>query len=207
MKIFSILILSAGLALVLSAPQEISAQPGYPGYSSGSRYRKSSRKEKKSKRTKKDSKKSKGEEEKPPMKAGSGQESINSYVKARLKELQTAKNNQTSFGRRMSNGWTAFWQQAYNDRKAFDLNIARQRIDHFKTLDSIDESDHRQAMADFDRLQTNLIKSFEASHRRRIEGFFDQLARSLKDFQAEQLKWNVEFMQAGMDAWDLQKKK
>ena len=90
MKISSILILSAGLALVLSAPQEISAQPGYPGYSSGSRYRKSSRKEKKSKRTKKDSKKSKGEEEKPPMKAGSGQESINSYVKYFVRGLHNS---------------------------------------------------------------------------------------------------------------------
>jgi len=137
--------------------------------------------------------------------AGGDSKSINAYLMGRLKELQESHVEQENFGRALNKAWTDFWQQAFSDRKDFDIKMARQRLNHFQTLASVDQDYRRQATSDFEKLQAGLTKSFEASQRKKLEQFVNQLLGEMKSFGLQQDKWLLQFMAESDVAWKAQK--
>jgi hypothetical protein len=129
-----------------------------------------------------------------PQDAAGDARSINAYLTARLKQLQDSHRGQEAFGKKSAAAWADFWRQIYNDRKDFDIKMARQRLNHFQILDSLDPADRRQATADFEKTQAGLKRSFEVYQRRKLQEFFDQLATDVRNFSAEQGKWFEQFM-------------
>jgi len=130
---------------------------------------------------------------------------IEAHLAARIKLLQKFHRGQTLFGQRMSASWIKFWGKVYEDRKQFDAHMARQRLNLFATLTSLDQTSHGATVEDFERLQTGQIKSFEAKLRRRMDAFLGQFMNDLRDFSVDQEKKREQFNRDLMDSWRTQK--
>lgn len=180
-----------------AAPGSLRAQPGY-GRPWGEPVRSEA------KETPQAPKPSKAKEKDVP-KAGADKESIEAYLKSRLDLLEQFHKDQESFGRRMGNAWKQFWKQVYEDRKLFEVRLARQRLNLFESLASLDPASHRQTVADFDRLQATQFKSFETELKARMDHYFNQLAADLKDYAAKQEKQRAAFLVEAEEAWKKQR--
>lgn len=153
---------------------------------------------------KKDAKMKKGRPEEAAP-SGTDTKSINAYLMGRLKELQESHAAQETFGRKFNSAWMDFWQGIFNERKDFDIKMARQRLNHFQTLSSLDAAYRRQATSDFEKLQSGLTRSFENSQRKKLDEFFSGALGDIKTFGSEQDKWLLQFMAESDAAWKAQK--
>lgn len=164
---------------------------------------------KESKRSKKAASKknnSKKEDKEPQtLPVGSDKESIEAYLQRRLSDSKKLNRDQEQWGRGMAAAWGKFWTQMYEDRKSFEIRIARQRLNLFESLDSLDPAFHGQTISDFERLQGNIMKSFESQQQTKMRDYFSVLFSDLKSFQSEQEAARVRMGQEAMDAWSAQK--
>lgn len=197
MTLRSMLLLILGLAIM--APEGLFAQPGY--MRRGGSYDDSSRSKKRSKkrRRKNDDKVAR------PRTAGRDKESIENYLQARLKAIKKVYRAQGNFGRRMKSSWDNFWNKVYEDRKLFEVRLARQRLNLFESLASLDRSSHPAALTDFDKLQNTQTKAFENDLRKKMAQYFSQLNTDLRDYSAKQEKDRQEFVTQANQAWKAQK--
>lgn len=156
--------------------------------------------DKKSKR-----KKGKKAEEEAKIVVGTDKESIEAYLQQRLGEAKKMHREQDKWGRGMTTAWANFWTQMYEDRKAFEIRIARQRLNLFESLDSLDPAFHSQTIADFERLQSNIIKSFESQQHQKMQDYFAVLFSDLKNFQGQQETMREQLASDAMAAWKAQK--
>ena len=181
------------------------------GYRRGSRVgSERPRKEKKVKKSKKSRRKKKrsrndDEESSPQVTVGSDKESIEAYLQSRLGEAKKNHKSQDKWGRGLTGAWSKFWTQMYDDRRKFEIRIARQRLNLFESLDSLDSSFHGQTISDFERLQTNIIKSFEAQQSQKMKDYFAVLLADLRSFQSEQEAGRVRLGREAAEAWRAQK--
>ena len=164
--------------------------------------KKADKKEKKSSRRKND--KSAPPKEAAPV-LGTDKESIEAYLQQRLGEAKKAHREQDKWGRGLTTAWASFWSQMYEDRKSFEIRIARQRLNLFESLDSLDPTFHSQTIADFERLQTNIIKSFESQQHQKMQDYFAVLFSDLKAFQGQQQTLREQLAADAMAAWKAQK--
>lgn len=184
------------IALAAAAPGSLRAQPGY-GRPFGEPARSEMKESPKAPKAK--------AKDKEAPKAGADKQSIEAYLKSRLDTLEEFHKDQDSFGRRMGNAWKQFWKQVYEDRKLFEVRLARQRLNLFESLASLDPAAHRQTVADFDRLQDTQFKSFEGELKARMDHYVNQLTSDLKDFAAKQEKQRAAFLAEAQDAWKKQR--
>ncbi len=210
-NIFVFALLFAFLCPELAFAQRGGRVGGYRGASQSDDVR--PRKEKKVKKTKKSKRKKKRQEEEeeeeeeraPEIVVGSDKESIEAYLQQRLAKAKKSHKNQDKWGRGMTGAWAKFWSQMYDDRKSFEIRIARQRLNLFESLDSLEVAFHGQTISDFERLQSNIIKSFEAQQAQKMKDYFAVLFTDLKSFQDEQEAGRLQMGQEAMDAWRAQK--
>jgi hypothetical protein len=192
------------LGVVIAAPANLSAQPGYmrKGYSSTKSSGEQKARPAKKRRRKR---KRKDVDHGAPAKSGTDKASIESYLQTRLKELKKTNRSQGVFGRRMKIGWDKFWTQVYEDRKQFEIRMAKQRLNLFESLASLDNSFHARTIADFERLQDTQVKSFESNLKAKMADYTTTISNDLRTYGVEQEQARAEFMTAAMEAWSNQK--
>lgn len=137
----------------------------------------------------------------------SSKQEIEVHLQSRIKRLKKFHKGHMLFGRRMSASWVKFWDKIYDDRKLFDVRMARQRLNLFESLASLDPSAHRNTITDFERLQTTQVKFFESNLKKKMSEYLSQLADDLKDFTAEEEEKRKIFNRDLMDSWQSQKGK
>jgi hypothetical protein len=213
MNRYRLLILAIAAAFLV--PELAFAQAGSRGgysrnrapvddYERAEKPKKEKKKKKKRSKRRKKSKESE-EEEQPEMVVGSDKESIEAYLQRRLGQAKKGHREQDKWGRGMTSAWSKFWTQMYEDRKSFEIRIARQRLNLFESLDSLDETFHSQTIADFERLQSNIIKSFESQQQQKMSDYFSVLYSDLKAFQSQQDALRQQMAEEAMAAWKAQK--
>lgn len=137
----------------------------------------------------------------------SSKQEIEIHLQSRIKRLKKFHKGHMLFGRRMNASWVKFWDKIYDDRKLFDVRMARQRLNLFESLASLEPSAHRNTITDFERLQTTQVKSFESNLKKKMSEYLSQLADDLKDFTAEEEEKRKIFNRDLMDSWQSQKGK
>lgn len=134
----------------------------------------------------------------PPL---SGKADIERHLQARVKMLKRYHQEQVMHGKRAHREWVKFWDTMYADRKLFDVRIARQRLNLFESLASLDPASHKQIIVDFERLQATQVESFEANLQQRMNDYLAQRIEDLKEFTAEQERKREEFNRNFMGSW------
>lgn len=134
-----------------------------------------------------------------------GKGMVEEYLRDRLVIAQKNYHDQKAFGSKMSERWEKFFAEVFDDRKRFETSIARQRLNLFETLSSVGPSYHSQAVGDFERMQTTMLKSFEASQKQKMDEFFGRMLDDVKSYSLEQDRKRVELVDVSMEAWKEQK--
>jgi hypothetical protein len=137
--------------------------------------------------------------------AGADKQAIEGYLQGRLNKLQRMYGAQQAQGKRMSAAWDKYWSKLYDDRKRFEVRVARNRLDLFESLGSLNPAAHNSAIADYERLQTNLWRSFEDKQKEDMAQFFAKMLDDLKAFSSDQERARQDFMTEASDAWQAQK--
>lgn len=127
------------------------------------------------------------------------------YLKSRLDKIQKFHQARMDFHARETEAWNSFWNKVRDERRQFEIRMARQTLGLFDSLASLDPKDHAITIADFDRMQGNVIKNFENSQREKLQGFFMMHEGRWRDFAAQQERERVEFMAEALSGWNEQK--
>ena len=183
--------------------EEASEDPGYTDEESTSEDEEPAKKPAK--------KKSKGQdedEEAKPLKGrgSSDPQGIKSYLDGRLGQIKRSYVEQESFGKKLSGDWQQFWGKIYEERKVFELRMARQRINLFESLSSLDSRSHGETIGDYERLQANQIKAFEQGQKDKMSKFFTEVDSNMKRFENEQERLRSELLAQSVSSWESQKK-
>jgi len=207
MNIRTLLMLVLGLAIL--APEALFAQPGYMR---GSSYRKGrsrseTRRERRPKKEKK-ARRRKAKDEEGVVEiqpSGSTKEDIEAYLQRRLAKLKKEHDSQQGFGRGMTAAWKKFWSDAYEERKLFEVRMARQRLNLFESLASLSPDYHAETVANFEKLQGTQIRSFEDDQLKKMAEYMTRQMGDLRNFADEQEKGYSGFVAEADAAWRAQK--
>ena len=196
------------LALAVVTPEVLFAQPGYMR-GAGSKKKEpaeayDTEPEVKKAKPEPKARKSSPKEDKRIV-AGNSKESIEAYLQKRLEGLKGVHDNQDSFGKGFSQAWKKFWADLFEERKLFEVRMARQRLNLFESLSSLSPSYHAGTISDFERLQGNQIKSFEDSQKSKMDEYFAKQLSDIKTFAMEQESIRLEFMNSAIKSWQDQK--
>ncbi len=156
-------------------------------------------------------KKSRGEDEdedaKPLKGRGSSDpQGIKAYLDGRLGQIKRSFVEQESFGKKLSGDWQQFWGKIYEERKVFEIRMARQRINLFESLSSLDSRSHGETIGDYERLQANQIKAFEQGQKDKMSKFFTEVDSNMKRFENDQERLRTELLAQSVSSWESQKK-
>lgn len=135
----------------------------------------------------------------------SGKGMVEEYLRDRLTVAQKNHHEQKAFGAKVTERWDKFFNELYEDRKRFETSIARQRLNLFETLSSVGDAYRSQAVSDFERMQTTMLKSFESSQKQKMDDFFGRLLDDYKQYSVEQDRKRTELVQASVEAWKEQR--
>lgn len=127
---------------------------------------------------------------------------IEKYLKHRLAAIKTSHKQRLTFMGKDGKEWESFWNKVKDDRNLFEVRIARQRLDLFESLGSLESSEHPTTIADFERLQTNQIRAFEGTQREKMQDFFQARERRWKEYYVAQEKDRANFAAEVEDSWD-----
>ncbi len=145
-------------------------------------------------------------EARPRRKAApDGKGSVEDTLRERLALAQKNFHEQKVFGEKMAAGWEKFFTELFEDRKRFETSIARQRLNLFETMASVGPGFQSQAVGDFERMQSTMLRSFEASQKKKVDEYFGRMIEDLKAYGMEQTRKSTELVTAAMDAWKDQK--
>lgn len=131
----------------------------------------------------------------------SGKGMVEEYLRDRLTVAQKNHHEQKAFGAKVTERWDKFFAELYEDRKRFETSIARQRLNLFETLASVGDAYRSQAVSDFERMQTTMLKSFESSQKQKMDEFFGRLLDDYKQYFVEQDRKRTELVQSSVEAW------
>ncbi|MFH2204628.1 MAG: hypothetical protein ABIJ96_16055 [Elusimicrobiota bacterium] len=223
MSFRALLLFAIGLALIMPdfaaaqirrrAKSKSSAQSS----SSGSDYdweldekeekapKKSKKRRQKSRKSRDDKDREEEPEDAPKKRPMSSKQDIEAHLQARIKTLQKFHRGQDLYGKRMSASWVKFWDKVYEDRKLFDVRMARQRLNLFESLASLDSVSHDETISDFERLQTTQIRAFELELKKQMHDYLTQMLDDLRGFTIEQEKVRDQFNRDLMESWRSQK--
>lgn len=127
------------------------------------------------------------------------------HLKGRLDKIQKFHQSRLDFFAKETDIWNSFWTKLRDERRQFEIRTARQTLGLFDSLASLDPKDHAVTIADFDRLQGNVIKNFENSQKEKLHDFFVLHDGRWKDFSGEQESERVQFMAEALSGWSEQK--
>lgn len=130
-----------------------------------------------------------------------GRKRIEAYLAQRGKKLEDAYAARAAFSAREALRWEEFWGQERDVRKTFELRTARQVVDLFSTLETIDAKSHASTIADFEKLRANMVKSFEAQRKEKMQEFFSEREARFREFAGQQEKDRASFASDADTAW------
>ncbi len=137
--------------------------------------------------------------------AADGKKRVEAYLAERTKQLQDAHAARLEFSAHETLLWEEFWGKVRDARKTFELRTARQAVDLFSTLETLDPKDHAATVADFEKLRGNLVKSFEAQQKQKMADFFAARDARWKQFTEAQERDRVAFAAEAETAWQSDK--
>ncbi|MDE2511089.1 MAG: hypothetical protein KGL74_08200 [Elusimicrobia bacterium] len=140
-------------------------------------------------------------ESSPRATAEDGKKRIEAYLAQRTKKLQDAYAARQEFSSRENLLWEEFWGKDRDARKTFELRTARQMVDLFSTLETLDPKDHASTIADFEHLRATMVKSFEAQQKQKMQEFFAARQARWNEFAAAQEKDRAAFAADADAAW------
>jgi hypothetical protein len=108
-------------------------------------------------------------EKAPPL---DGKKRIETTLAQRTKQLQDSHAKRLEFSAHEALLWEEFWDKERDARKNFELRTARQIVDLFSTLETLDPKDHASTVADFEKLRGTMVKSFESQQKQKMQDFF-----------------------------------
>jgi hypothetical protein len=131
---------------------------------------------------------------------------MKSYLNNRLNQYKHLYEEQRTFGKKMNSDWQEFWKKIFDERNIFEVRMAKQRLNVLDSLGSLSQAAHSQTISDFERLESNQIKSFETSQKDAISSFVNKFESDLKMFFADQERQRSEFVSMSLSSWDALKK-
>ena len=141
-----------------------------------------------------------GDELKASSGAGVDKKRFESYLKDRLSKINDHHKARMDFMAQESDTWSSFWSKVRDERKIFEIRITRQTLDLFESLASLDARDQPVTIADFEKMQANVIKSFEMQQKTKMAEFFMARDQRWREFGAGQEKEREDFVaEAAMD--------
>ena len=143
----------------------------------------------------------------PPEAPTSGVDkaSLEAYLRDRSERIKQMHKSRVDFMTEESEVWNAFWNKTKDDRLLFEVRVIRQRLDLFESLASLESRDHAPSITDFEKLQANVIKAFEAQQKQRMADFFSERDARSKSFAVQQEKDRLESVSDADKAWQGQK--
>lgn len=136
-----------------------------------------------------------------PASMGRDKAEIEAYLKQRLADIRAGNKAQADFSAAESLVWEEFWSKVKEERELFEVRVAKQRLNVFESLDSLERSEHGKTIADFERMQSNVLKSFENAQKAKMTAFFAAAAQRTKDFAARQEKERASFAADAEAGW------
>ena len=137
--------------------------------------------------------------------AADGKKRVEAYLAERTKQLQDAHAARLEFSAHETLLWEEFWGKVRDARKTFELRTARQAVDLFSTLETLDPKDHAATVADFEKLRSNMVRSFEAQQKQKMAEFFAARDARWKTFTDAQERDRVAFAADAETAWQSDK--
>lgn len=141
------------------------------------------------------------EGESKPASMGRDKAEIEAYLKQRLADIRAGNKAQGDFSAAEALVWEEFWSKVKEERELFEVRVAKQRLNVFESLDSLERSEHGKTIADFERMQSNVLKSFESAQKAKMTAFFVASAQRAKDFAAKQEKERAAFAADAEASW------
>lgn len=140
-----------------------------------------------------------------PAAAPSSKKALEAYLKDRSERIKQMHKSRQEFIAQETETWNTFWNKVKEDRLLFEVRIIRQRLDLFDSLASLESNSHAPSLVNFEKLQSEVIKTFEQQQKDKMTSFFaDRDARS-KSFAAQQEKDRAESVADAEAAWREQK--
>jgi len=136
-----------------------------------------------------------------PASMGKDKAGIEAYLKERLTSIRARHKSQADFNDDEARQWQEFWNKIKDERELFEVRVAKQRLNVFESLDSLEIAEHGKTLADFERMQSNVLKSFEAAQKSKMTAFFTAQAERSKAFAARQEKERVSFAEDAEASW------
>lgn len=132
---------------------------------------------------------------------GKDKSEIEAYLKGRLAAIRAGNKAQVDFNAAENQRWTEFWNKVKEERELFEVRVAKQRLNVFESLDSLERHEHGKTIEDFERMQTNVLRSFETAQRNRMGAFFAAQGERFKSFSAKQEKDRKAFADEAEASW------
>lgn len=133
--------------------------------------------------------------------AEDGKKRVETYLAERTKKLQDAHAARLAFSSRETLLWEEFWGKDRDARKTFELRTARQAVDLFSTLETLDPKDHATTIADFDKLRGTMVKAFESQQKQKMQEFFGARQTRWTQFADAQERDRVAFAAEADASW------
>lgn len=127
------------------------------------------------------------------------------YLRDRLGKIEEHHKTRMDFLAKEAETWNSFWNKIRDERKIFEVRITRQTMDLFESLASLDPRDQPQTIADFEKMQGNVIKSFEMQQKQKTDEFFAAREARWKDFAAGQEQEREQFLAEAESDWQQSK--
>lgn len=143
----------------------------------------------------------------PPAEEGksANKKHFESYLKARLAKINDHHKERMGFMAQEADTWNSFWSKIRDERKLFEIRMTRQTLDLFESLASLDSRDHAQTIADFEKMQGNVVKAFDLQQKGKLGEFFAAREARWKDFVAAQERERGDFLAQATADWQQSK--
>lgn len=133
--------------------------------------------------------------------SGVDKKRFESYIKRRVAKINDRHKARMDFLAKESDIWNSFWTKVRDERKLFEIRLARQLLDLFESLSSLDANDHALTMADFEKMQNNVVKSFETQQKQKLAEFFAARERRWREFVSQQERERADFLAEAPADW------
>ncbi len=126
-------------------------------------------------------------------------------VKERLTDISKVYKDRVAFAVSEKTAWDAFWKKIRDDRGQFEVRLDKQRSGFIDSLGSVPVGDHYRTLGDFEKLQRNMMASFEADLSARIQEFMATRLANLKEFGITVESERSRLELASLEVWEERK--
>lgn len=123
------------------------------------------------------------------------------YLKERLKKIKEAHQARVDYFAKEQEIWTSFWNRVRDERQQFEIRITRQTLDLFESLASLEQKDYPLTISNFEKLQSDVIRAFEAQQKTKMADFFASREARWREFAVDQEKERADFVADAEQGW------